>query len=386
MNLFNLFRRRTATSQPTVADHAPTTPAQNMTILHFPESLTSHIDDHQVLYLNAVGDTAIDNFVNNHYDDITRRFADAGLQFVDPRRQQPDPDEAVAYHRPDLAPEQWQHLVPPGAGGLAAIIRDSCLDPLPDRPLLLRYKHHLTLDELFTAQIHHRPPRVLFSAVTLSATDDDELLNLILSYPDNVGDDKIVVRYMAVKPKSPKDNADFDFNVHRLSKEIQQRIEQLRHLGIGEAFILSLLAPPRQPSPLVITPDFKLLLPEYDNMEIHLAPMSKALYFLFLRHPEGILLKHLCDHRTELADLYMLLSNRENLDKMNQSINDLVDSTKNSVNEKCSRIKEAFLLQFEESVARQYYITGSASDPKGILLPRHLVQDLSGLILPHPKK
>ena len=73
--------------------------------------------------------------------------------------------------------------------------------------------------------------------------------------------------------------------------------------------------------------------------EVKMPALPKALYFVFLNHPEGFPLKHLIDYREELLSWYRRLSNRTSLDK---SINDLTDSTKNSANEKISRIGKAF--------------------------------------------
>lgn len=110
-------------------------------------------------------------------------------------------------------------------------------------------------------------------------------------------------------------------------------------------------------------------------------PLPKALYFFYLRHTEGVLFKYLRNYRSELFDLYGILSPSEKLDRMNKSIDDLVDSTKNSVNVLCSRIKSAFALQFQDRLASQYYITGKPSEPKSLLLDRKLVEDRSGLIM-----
>lgn len=153
-------------------------------------------------------------------------------------------------------------------------------------------------------------------------------------------------------------------------------------MGLNEAFIRQLLSlPDPKPSRLLITDDFRLLLPEYNNREIVLNPLSKALYFFYLRHLEGVLFKHLRDHRSELFNLYSLLSPRENIDKMNQSIDDLVDSTKNSVNVLCSRIKSSFASEFQDRLASQYYITGKPGGPKSIALDRKLVEDRSRLVM-----
>lgn len=73
--------------------------------------------------------------------------------------------------------------------------------------------------------------------------------------------------------------------------------------------------------------------------EVKMPALPKALYFVFLNHPEGFPLKHLIDYREELLSWYRRLSNRISLEK---SINDLTDPTNNSANEKISRIREAF--------------------------------------------
>ena len=153
-------------------------------------------------------------------------------------------------------------------------------------------------------------------------------------------------------------------------------------MGLNESFIRQIITlPEAKLSPLTITDDFRIILPDYNNMEIVMHPQSKTLYFFYLRHTEGVLFKHLRDYREELYTLYSLLSPRENLDKMNQSIDGLVDSTKNTINVVCSRIKSTFASKFQDRLACQYYIKGAAGNTKRITLDRSLVKDVSNLIM-----
>ena len=69
--------------------------------------------------------------------------------------------------------------------------------------------------------------------------------------------------------------------------------------------------------------------------EVMMPTLPKALYFVFLNHPEGFPLKHLIDYREELLSWYRKLSNRMDAEKY---INKLIDSTDNSANEKISHI------------------------------------------------
>jgi hypothetical protein len=126
-------------------------------------------------------------------------------------------------------------------------------------------------------------------------------------------------------------------------------------------------------SSLRIDEHFKIILPKYNNVEIKLTPLPKALYILFLKHPEGILLKQLIDYKAELLSIYNKLSNRSEQAKIDDSIEAMLDPTNNSVNEKCSRIKEAFLKEMDDTIAKNYYITGERGQPKRIILSRSLV-------------
>ena len=56
-----------------------------------------------------------------------------------------------------------------------------------------------------------------------------------------------------------------------------------------------------------------------------------------------------------------------------QSIEDVTNPTLNSINEKCARIRGAFVGQFDNHIAKHYYIDGLRGEPKRIDLPRELV-------------
>jgi len=93
---------------------------------------------------------------------------------------------------------------------------------------------------------------------------------------------------------------------------------------------------------LYINKEYRIFLKDSNGLdiaEIKLKALPKALYFVFLNHPEGFPLKYLVDYRDELLSWYRKLSNRNNIGK---SIDDLTDPTNNSANEKISRIGKAF--------------------------------------------
>ena len=59
---------------------------------------------------------------------------------------------------------------------------------------------------------------------------------------------------------------------------------------------------------------------------------------------------------------------------MEKSIQEVTNPLSNSINEKCARIREAFLIHFDDYLAKEYYVTGYRGQPKFIKLPRHLIE------------
>ena len=158
-----------------------------------------------------------------------------------------------------------------------------------------------------------------------------------------------------------------------LMEEIRERIAKLRQRGIAEYLLEQLIHPDNRLSRMVITKDWRIVLPDYNDMEIKMEPLVKAVYLLFLRHPEGIAFKCLPDYRQELTQIYSNLRPLGLSDKAIQSIEDVTNPLLNSINEKCARIRGAFLGQFDNYMAKSYYIDGLRGEAKKIALPRDLV-------------
>lgn len=126
-------------------------------------------------------------------------------------------------------------------------------------------------------------------------------------------------------------------------------------------------------SRLTITKDYALILSDYDKKEVRMEPLVKAVYLLFLNHPEGIAFKTLPSYRNELTRIYSRLRPYGFNNQAIKSIEDVTNPLLNSINEKCSRIRAAFLSEVDPSLADQYYIVGKSGEPKKVLLPRDLI-------------
>ena len=165
----------------------------------------------------------------------------------------------------------------------------------------------------------------------------------------------------------------FTYESRQLVKEVMERIAKLRELGISVAVLEQLIHQEEKLSRLVITKDYDIYLPDYHNMEIKMAPLSKAVFFLFLRHPEGIIFKHLPDYHDELLGIYSQLKDGMISPAHRKSIDDITNPFNNSINEKCARIREAFVSKFDERLANHYCVDGPRGEAKKIDLPRDLV-------------
>lgn len=125
-------------------------------------------------------------------------------------------------------------------------------------------------------------------------------------------------------------------------------------------------------SKLTVSKDCTLFLSDYKK-EIKMEPIVKAVYLLFLNHPEGIAFKYLPDYRKELTDLYQKIKPFGLTERAIRSIEDVTNPLLNSINEKCSRVRAAFLPEIDPSLLEQYIITGKSGEVKRITLPRNLV-------------
>lgn len=166
---------------------------------------------------------------------------------------------------------------------------------------------------------------------------------------------------------------DQEFSSLTLLEDMDVRVQKLRKKGINEWTFRSLFKTKSQLSKMVITKDYSILLPDYNDIEIKMEPLVKAVYLLFLRHPEGIVFKELSSYKEELLDIYNKLKPMGLNKRAVQSVEDVTNPLQNSINEKCARIRSAFIREFDESLAKNYFVTGERGEAKKISLPRDLV-------------
>ena len=159
----------------------------------------------------------------------------------------------------------------------------------------------------------------------------------------------------------------------------------LRAIGAPLLEELRIEAAKAKLSRLLITKDYRFFLVDMGNREVELQPVHKAVYMLFLAHPEGIEFKRLGEYREELTRYYMQTAKMLDKEKIREGVDHLVNPLDNAINEKCSRIKKVFLEMMDEYMASYYIISGHTQKHiagssriwyerlKVIKLPRELV-------------
>lgn len=183
------------------------------------------------------------------------------------------------------------------------------------------------------------------------------------------------IRFRAVPEPTQRSIADDEFEdaMDMAAVEVRYAIKELLLKGFSAAVIRSWLDEDIKLSRLRITRQFKVLLVDYDK-EVKMGPLPKTVFLFYLRHPEGVKFSYLQDYVKELKNIYGHVCRNDDPQKMDESIASLINPLNNSICEKCAAVKKAFMLQVEDNVAKNYYITGMQGGEKGITLDRSLVE------------
>lgn len=335
---------------------------------------------YEVFYVEDQYNPAVNDYILQHYDELCKSFLSHRLTFnyLPAVSKQVVQEEVLRYLYPYM--ERFDAV----ENGEITVdnLRSHLVSGDFVGPALIHYKHDGT----------DSPEKYYFSYIPLVPDSSVPLPKQFEWYVKNVSFEKNRHQEGAMAhPGSVEGDDKADFCFHNecfdpftastewdLIDEIRERVFALRKRGLQLHWIQEMIEMPPKLSHLVVDKEFRIFLPDYNNMEITMSPLPKAVFLLFLKHPEGIPFKLLNDYYPELLDIYKQISNRVLEATIEKSIRDITDPSKNSINEKCARIREAFISKFDTFYAQHYYVTGKRGEPKKITLPRELV-DLQAL-------
>jgi hypothetical protein len=118
----------------------------------------------------------------------------------------------------------------------------------------------------------------------------------------------------------------------------------------------------------------RIFLTDLGDLEINLNPKERALFLLYLNHPEGIMRSHLVDHKVELRSYYSMFSQQPSNDLIDEAISRLTDVTDNNMNEVMARIRTKFRQSVGEQQFEDYSIMSTPEGIHKIRLNRELVK------------
>lgn len=340
----------------------------------FRKSLPFYPCGNQVIYVEPKYNNAINDFILANYEQICSVMAELGYEFCYfPKISKKINNwRFLNYYTPYKSPIKIELYIK------GRKVEDDIVDSCSMTPFLKR-------------GFHINPSLIMYSGDTsdyryyafrefkISNVDNlQTFLSTFLQYINRPKEkrevrekDIIFFSKTELAEECPEDEyADREFpkEIQKIMDDVRLEIEKLRVYGVNEMVLKSLLYPRVVLSDMLITADGRIVLTDYNNIEIKMTPLVKAVYFLFLRHPEGILFKNLPDYREELLMIYKNLTGRISDEEILRSINDVTNPCKNSINEKCARIRESFVREFDDRLAEFYYITGERATAKKIRL------------------
>lgn len=331
----------------------------------------------QVIYVDSDNNKRINSFIVSKYDWLRGIFRENGLDFCYLPLLG---EELISYHAPYLNDKQRQDLLQgvPSIASLIEVQSPSLLYALDDegdgelRLMSINARWYNKLDKVFTTLANNIRRDLASHYPTRRHEDVVSEPNIRYSLSEDGPDIEPDVRYSVERRKDYADYL-FDSESETLIREIRERIEALRKKGVNRMFLHTIIDEGEHLSTLLITKDYRIFLPEYRNLEIIMPALPKAVFILFLKHPEGIRFKDLADYHDELLSIYRALNPIGGTQRQLQSIQAITDPMSNSINEKCAQIREAFIKNFDDNLAKNYYITGKRGEPKRIVLAPSLV-------------
>jgi len=175
-----------------------------------------------------------------------------------------------------------------------------------------------------------------------------------------------------IPPETPDEL--FDREMDKVAAETYSGLKRLVLNGYSIDVIEGWLKKLSKRSRVVITEKYKILLPDYQNKEVVMNHLPKALFLFFLKHDRAYAIYQMQDQKKELMDIYQKLTNSNDLDTIEQRIDSLVNPNGISFVEKCSLIRKAFDGKVPERFVEDYYIQGPQGEAKRIKLDRSLVE------------
>ena len=232
--------------------------------------------------------------------------------------------------------------------------------------------------------------------------DAEESIGLLDDYSSDYNEEAISsaetscdAKQRSIEPETIDIEAEEVQEFRRIESEYERDVRDLRARIV--AFIAKYQQDPQQlmttmlqgkvliganPGHVLVNGDMKIVLPDYDEMEIKMPAMCRTIYILFMKHRmqsgNGIVLKNIDEYRDEIIDIYSMVKPGANEARVKESINKLCNPLSESLNQAISRANRCIRnVVTDKELAKQFIISGSRGgeysinlDPELMTLPR----------------
>ena len=190
-------------------------------------------------------------------------------------------------------------------------------------------------------------------------------------------------------PQDLLEELEEDLEFKRLERERKQALERIRRDIV--AYVARYHEDPKelmaellrgkvvggQPGRLLVNGDMKIVLPEYDEMEIEMPASCRTLYILFMKlrkQGRGIILKNIDEHREELLAIYTMVKPGASDERAKKTVGNLCDPLCERLNQTISRINRCVKnVITDPELVKRYIVTGKKGEPYSIALdPQYL--------------
>lgn len=125
-----------------------------------------------------------------------------------------------------------------------------------------------------------------------------------------------------------------------------------------------------------ITSDYRVFLDPGLKIEMRLSPSLKAVFILFLKHPEGIFFKDLGRYREELGRYFREASSVRDLDRENEILDRILDPSTKRLSIISSKLAQELSCYLDESRLGEFLIRKSSASVKTVPINRsHVIWD-----------
>jgi len=140
------------------------------------------------------------------------------------------------------------------------------------------------------------------------------------------------------------------------------------------------------PGRLLVNGDMKVVLPDYDEMEVKMTAMCRTVYILFLKlkatGKQGMRLADMDHYREELKNIYSLVKPTASDDRMQSSVDNLCNQLSNALNETISKINRYIKnVIIDKRLAQQYIIDGTRGELYGVALKPDMISLPNAVLL-----